>query len=455
MTLGFLYPCASMISYIALEREVGQKEFLRIMGAKEWEIGTSWFCTFFSLHSATAFFLARVSLLLFENSDKMILWMFWHSTLLAFIVFSSLVPSLISWQAKTASRTLLIGLLIFLSGYFMSQSIDLEDGDPWGLRLLCLHPVAAFGYGVQEIGRLEDAGAGATWHSFQTTDSPSGFTVYTALCFLWLDCLFGTLLSWYFNRALPGSAGGHTLPWTFPFQWSYWFPVPQNVQNGSPDEAIPLRCTAARVDGDIPVEPVSDSLRSQAELGSSLEIHNLQKVFAVQGGGSVAALHNLNLSLHQGQVTALLGHNGEFLWPKSVNDTVQIHPQRELPQQFHISPGSGKSTTINLLTGSLDPTSGFHVVGGKHSLTQMSSIRQDLGICLQHNDCLFPNLTVQETIQFFDQLKSGHLRQLTDDSINQALEEVSLGDKGDSLVSSLSGGMKRKLCVAVSNISVC
>ena len=280
---------------------------MKMMSATEWDIGSSWFCTFLLLHVVTAALLTRISNPLFESSDTVILWLFWQSSLIALIVFSSLLPALFSWQTKTASRTVIIGLLTLLMGYFISQSIDLEDGDPWTIRLLCLHPVAAFGYGVQEIGRLEDAGIGATWHSFETTDSPSGFTIRTALVFLWLDSILGTLLSWYLNRILPGN-GEPALACTVPFQASYWFPM---ARRNAAEERAPLRGEPARIEQDIPVEPVSDHLRSQAELGNSIEIHNLRKVFTTRGC-TVTALHSLNLSMHQGQVTALLGHNGEY-----------------------------------------------------------------------------------------------------------------------------------------------
>jgi ABC-type multidrug transport system ATPase subunit len=46
-----------------------------------------------------------------------------------------------------------------------------------------------------------------------------------------------------------------------------------------------------------------------------------------------------------------------------------------------------------MLTGALSPTSGTATITGKDIRTEMSQIREDIGICLQH-DCLFPKLTV-------------------------------------------------------------
>ena len=43
-----------------------------------------------------------------------------------------------------------------------------------------------------------------------------------------------------------------------------------------------------------------------------------------------------------------------------------------------------------MLTGAMEPTDGYCLVAGKDVRTQLSQIRQDIGICLQH-DCIFPN----------------------------------------------------------------
>jgi ATP-binding cassette, subfamily A (ABC1), member 3 len=59
---------------------------------------------------------------------------------------------------------------------------------------------------------------------------------------------------------------------------------------------------------------------------------------------------------------------------------------------------AGKTTTISMLTGALSPTSGTATIAGKDIRTEMSLIREDIGICLQH-DCLFPKLTVREHVQ--------------------------------------------------------
>lgn len=113
--------------------------------------------------------------------------------------------------------------------------------------------------------------------------------------------------------------------------------------------------------------------------------------------------------------------------------------------------GAGKTTTINMLTGMVKPTSGYASVAGKDIRTQMNQIRQETGICLQH-DCLFPLLTVKEHIQFFARIKGLYAKMShkeADEKVMTSIEDVALMEKRNTLSKNLSGGMKRKLSVAI------
>jgi len=104
-----------------------------------------------------------------------------------------------------------------------------------------------------------------------------------------------------------------------------------------------------------------------------------------------------------------------------------------------------------MLTGALGVTSGTATVLGKDVRTQMAAIRQNVGICLQH-DCLFPQLTVREHVQFFSRLK-GLYSKVThaeaEQQVDQAIQDVALMEKSNTFSRNLSGGMKRKLSVAM------
>jgi len=307
LTLGLLYPCASIMSYLAHERELAQHDFLKMNSVTQWQLESSWWVSFLVLHTITAGLMARVSGPLFAHSDSIILWMFWQSTFLSLIAFSSCIPSIVMQHAGTATRTALIGLLVFLVGYFMSQAVDVQDGSPLSIRLSCLHPVSAFSYGIQELGRLEDAGVGATWTSMVETDSPSGFTLLAAISSMLLDCILWTVVSLYCNRVFASNDDGYVLSYAFPFQRSYWI-----RGDAATRQQLFQYSAALSEDDDIPMEPVSEALKQQAVRGKSVEIHNLCKTFNTKTGSNITAVDGVNLSLYQGQITALLGPNGTF-----------------------------------------------------------------------------------------------------------------------------------------------
>jgi ABC-type multidrug transport system ATPase subunit len=99
----------------------------------------------------------------------------------------------------------------------------------------------------------------------------------------------------------------------------------------------------------------------------------------------------------------------------------------------------------------MSATEGYATIAGRDIRTDMQAIRRDIGVCLQH-DCLFPDLTVREHVQFFSRLKGLYgavSKQEAEEHIDQAIRDVALYEKRNTLSKNLSGGMKRKLSVAI------
>jgi ATP-binding cassette, subfamily A (ABC1), member 3 len=410
ITLGLLYPVAVMASYIAQEKELRQKELLKMMSVSESDIGWSWFVTYFVFHFFTATFVAFISDLLYDQSTFPMLWIFWILTFIGIIVFCMTVGALTS----KAIRAVLLGVIVFLIGAFLPIAVPFDTGDTGLIGLISLHPVAAFSYGLSQIGQLEDQGIGLTLDTLRTSSgNESGYSFANSLTSLMFDCLFWGFLCWYYNRVIKPDYG-QALPFYFLFTSSYWCPSRKHTTISDDADAGVFYSTSGT---DIPYEPVGEELRRQAVEGKSIEIHNLCKKF-----GEKTAVDGLKLSMYSGQITALLGHNG-----------------------------AGKTTTIAMLTGAMGATDGYAVVAGKDIRTDMEAIRQDIGICLQH-DCLFPMLTVREHIQFFSRLKGLYSKvsfEEAETQIDQVIRDVALFEKRNTFSKSLSGGMKRKLSVAI------
>ncbi|VYS59673.1 unnamed protein product [Arabidopsis thaliana] len=114
--------------------------------------------------------------------------------------------------------------------------------------------------------------------------------------------------------------------------------------------------------------------------------------------------------------------------------------------------GAGKTSFINMMTGLVKPTSGAAFVQGLDICKDMDRVYTSMGVCPQH-DLLWETLTGREHLLFY-----GRLKNLKGADLNQAVEEslrsVNLfhGGVADKPAGKYSGGMKRRLSVAISLI---
>lgn len=122
--------------------------------------------------------------------------------------------------------------------------------------------------------------------------------------------------------------------------------------------------------------------------------------------------------MYNGQIFALLGHNG-----------------------------AGKSTTISMLTGLLPKTTGSASIFEDNLFGNMGTVRQYLGVCPQH-DVLFEFLTPEEHLDIFYDFKGGN-PETKQTEINSLIVDVGVEPDKNKQAGSLSGGNKRKLSVAI------
>eukprot|EP00644_Phytophthora_capsici_P001766 jgi/Phyca11/533489/estExt2_fgenesh1_pg.C_PHYCAscaffold_140069 len=240
---------------------------------------------------------------------------------------------------------------------------------------------------------------------------------------------YGFMISTIFSKARVGAfvgmvipkEHGTTLKWYFPMSPSYWRnrrkarELKAKDDSSHPGEAL---LDSVSVDVNHNFEPVNTELREQERQGDVLAVQRLRKVFPVPGGEKVA-VQGLNLTMYKNQITCLLGHNG-----------------------------AGKTTLISMLTGMIAPSSGDATFRGMSITEDMDEIRESLGLCFQH-DVLFEELTVEEHLLFFGRIK-GYTKTELDEVITRQIREVGLTEKRHVKSTELSGGMKRKLSVAVS-----
>ena len=137
--------------------------------------------------------------------------------------------------------------------------------------------------------------------------------------------------------------------------------------------------------------------------------------------GVINAVNSIFLEVSNNELLCLLGHNG-----------------------------AGKSTLFNMLTGMLAPSSGYAKIAGFNILDQQTQIRRIMGVVPQF-DILWEQMTAMDHMRLFSRIKGVPKHLIEQDSIN-ILERLDLAEVKDAQVCSFSGGMKRRLTVAMSTI---
>ncbi|AFY82675.1 ABC transporter ATP-binding protein [Oscillatoria acuminata] len=147
-------------------------------------------------------------------------------------------------------------------------------------------------------------------------------------------------------------------------------------------------------------------------MSAAVTVENVQKLY-----NKVPVVNDLSFTIEPGEMFGLLGPNG-----------------------------AGKSTTIRMLTTLTKPTSGSIKIAGYDVQRQPIQVKQSIGVVLQQVS-VDNDLTVWENMEFHGRLHHIPNRE-RQERIKQWLNYVELGDRQDSLVKTLSGGMKRRLQIA-------
>lgn len=135
-------------------------------------------------------------------------------------------------------------------------------------------------------------------------------------------------------------------------------------------------------------------------------------------GGETIALKNVAFTAAGSEVLAVLGPNG-----------------------------SGKTTTLKLISTMLLPDGGSVRVGGFDTLRDAGKVRRQVGIAVATERSFFPRLSARENLEFFgalDEVPRGERTQRIDD----VLRDTGLDEQADTLVMKFSSGMYQRLGIA-------
>ena len=156
---------------------------------------------------------------------------------------------------------------------------------------------------------------------------------------------------------------------------------------------------------------INSSLKSQKIY---LDIKNVTRKY-----DDLIAVNNFSGELFKNEIFCLLGHNG-----------------------------AGKTTLIKMISGTEDPDNGDIFLNNISVVTNKKYLYQNIGLCQQDN-IFFDYLTVSEHLKYMVEIK-GIKKDYN--HINNLIEKIDLKEKKDAICKNLSGGEKRKLCIALALI---
>lgn len=109
--------------------------------------------------------------------------------------------------------------------------------------------------------------------------------------------------------------------------------------------------------------------------------------------------------------------------------------------------GAGKTTTISMLTGLLAPTQGDALIDGHSVVKNVNEVKKVIGVVPQEI-ALYPTITARENLFFWGKMYGLSGKKLNE-RVDIALEIAGLADRAKDKVGTFSGGMKRRINIAV------
>lgn len=384
--------------------------------------------------------------------------------------FGTMASVLVPDPKKTNQVSLLL-LTINVGGYAVSAYVLGGSLNPTAETLFFLLPSVALGRCISYITTSEFAPGGNLLTNIGA--GPCG----RAILMLLVDCIIYYFLAWYLDAVFPGEYG-NALPYDFFLRSSYWrigqyrhnhhtlasakqmhlYPTNPAIEHSDMFEQPNISHISEKDRDVIKVIGLRKSFKPNIGWAYNTPLLGLffrtlyppstaRKTGPFAGREPSEAVAGLDLEVHQNEILGFLGHNG-----------------------------AGKTTALSIIMGMLNPTAGSVVVDGHllpgsegvkrkdMDLRALNEVQKTMGICPQQ-DVLFESLTAWETVQLYAAIKGvkvlGHKdhgtkstdpegsKMLLDEYLEHLLQDVYLHEKRHEQVKTFSGGMKRKLSVAL------
>ena len=421
--MGFLIPFFVIIIYMiplivfvyrmVRDKELRLKEGMRIMGMND----LAYFFSYFTTYLIIILILAILGgAILFRSLPHV----GFHLRFGMLFLFGTSVFGLIYIFQVCINRSamaIILSIMIYFIMFFVSSAVTDEKISNGSKMAASLFPPTCLQLGFLTISIFE------TSRIYVTSDNINykylNFSINDMFIMLFVDSLLYLLIGLYLEQILPKEYGV-TRPWYFLFTSKFWCGtssnsnIPTEGNNQITDFSNLNKNNTKEIR--LNFQDESNYLDNQKP-ENYLQLIDIHKKF----DDGKKALNGVSFNLYKDEIFALLGHNG-----------------------------AGKSTLINIMSGLYESTSGEALYQNKNMLIDRDDFRNKIGICPQHN-VLFSDLTVEEHLNLFAQFKGINSDDL-DSEIDQLLSDLDMLDKKKFLSDNLSGGQKRKLCIAIALI---
>ena len=388
-----------IISHVVGERESRGTENMENMGMSKGTYLLSIYLFMMLVQFCIAIIVAiilKVGIL--SNVNWFLLFLMYFLFMMANISIALFVSCFFSNTKRAIITGLIVFLVLFLF-YILKNSVTQPTK---GLAVfIAITPSGALTQLITNFMQLTDYSIPFGFE--ELTFEVNFFAGSTFFIVAFIEWIGFTLLSFYFLYVYPLEIGLTKHP-LFIFGWK------QSSSNSSDFSQDDLQESVRNEDN---FEEIEKEFKDQDKLNKSLKLERVSKIYA----NRKVAVNNLSLEIFSDQIFALLGHNG-----------------------------AGKTTTLSMIAGLLPITSGTIRIQGLDSNIDHDQVKQIMGVCPQANP-VFEYMTVMEHMELYARLKGVVVDPHPE--IERLLQEMDLWHKKDYLAGKLSGGQKRKLCVAM------
>lgn len=414
MSFFIIFPL--MINFLKLiymmlnEKENRIAENLRNMGMSLYSHYLSWLIFNSLVLISTTLIWATIAKIVFFKASNFIL--IWLLMLLPGFTLQSCAFFILGIFQKAKNGIIFGVVMLFVFDLVRTARQAIVNPSETLLKWISLSPTAGASATSSLMVLLESYDDGMSFSLFNTMINSFKYLWFVETQLIMIVSLF--VLGIYLDQVWPSEIGIKRSPFFFITDW-----IPKKQQKADNERGEPLIGKETNVGENF--ENVETNLASQSAENKTLLIKGLRKVYS---NGKVA-VEGLDLEMYTDQIFALLGHNG-----------------------------AGKTTTISMISGLIEQTQGSITLLGKDTREEAKANRKILGVCPQTNP-IYENLTCKEHLVLYATIKHGKSSTgpaVSEREIDLILQDLDLFDKKNYPASKLSGGQKRKLCVAIAFI---